>query len=46
MKTEYTIYDRYTKDDAFTGTLAECEAWIKRMAKLYPKAKGRWSDPI
>lgn len=48
MKNTYTVYDRYSGDDAFTGTLAECKAWLETMGELYPKAKrfGRWSDPI
>ena len=48
MKNTYTVYDRFSGDDAFTGTLEECNAWLETVHKLYPKAKkmGRWSDPI
>jgi len=47
-KNTYTVYDRFSGDDAFTGTLAECNAWLETVHELYPKAKkmGRWSDPI
>lgn len=48
MKNEYTVYDTYTKDDAFTGSLDACIEWLGRMEKLYPMAfkRGRWTAPI
>jgi len=47
-KKTYTVYNRFSGDDAFTGTLEECNEWLETVHKLYPKAKkmGRWSDPI
>ena len=47
-KSIYTVYNRFSGDDAFTGTLEECNAWLETVHELYPKAKkmGRWSDPL
>ena len=36
-KKNYTVWDSYDRDDRFTGTLEECDAWIAKIEELYGK---------
>jgi len=47
MKDTYTIYDAYSGDDVFTGTLEQCEEWTKKIVSLYgEKRLHRYSEPV
>jgi hypothetical protein len=35
MNKNYTIYDAYSGDDVFTGSIAECNEWLDKIVSLY-----------